>query len=99
MAAAHGKEVLLVDINGGADEGRAGAGSCNKGIEDGPPSRSRRRRRLIGTGNEPGLRSPLADSVMLAAYAELERRGHRALWGVFGYGSDGELTWMRWSWR
>ena len=46
----------------------------------------------LAQGNEPGLRSPLADSVMLAAYAELERRGHRALWGVFGYGSDGELT-------
>jgi hypothetical protein len=29
---------------------------------------------------------------MLAAYAELERRGHRTLWAVFGYGSDGELT-------
>ena len=28
---------------------------------------------------------------MLAA-CELERRGHRALWAVFGYGSDGELT-------
>ena len=29
---------------------------------------------------------------MLAAYAELERRGHRTLWAVLGYGSDGELT-------
>jgi hypothetical protein len=29
---------------------------------------------------------------MLAAFAELAERGRRTLWGVFGYGSDGELT-------
>jgi hypothetical protein len=29
---------------------------------------------------------------MLAAFTEMERRGHTTLWGVFGYGSDGELT-------
>jgi hypothetical protein len=29
---------------------------------------------------------------MLAAFAELAARGSRTLWGVFGYGSDGELT-------
>src|SRR6266508_1402733 len=33
-----------------------------------------------------------AESIMLAAFAELAARGHRTLWGVFGYGSDGELT-------
>ena len=92
MAAAHGKEVLLVDINGGADEVVQGLEVAIKelrtdlvlGLDVGGDS--------LAQGNEPGLRSPLADSVMLAAYAELERRGHRALWGVFGYGSDGELT-------
>src|SRR3990172_7350248 len=46
----------------------------------------------LAQGYEPGLRSPLADSIMLAAFAELEQRGQRALWGVFGYGSDGELS-------
>src|SRR6185503_9378256 len=46
----------------------------------------------LAEGSEPGLRSPLADAIMLAACAELERRGRSALWGVFGYGSDGELT-------
>ena len=46
----------------------------------------------MAQGHEPGLRSPLADSIMLAAFAELEQRGHRAVWGVFGYGSDGELN-------
>ena len=29
---------------------------------------------------------------MLAAFTELERKGPPAIWGVFGYGSDGELT-------
>ena len=29
---------------------------------------------------------------MLAAFVELEKRGYRVLWGVFGYGSDGELS-------
>jgi hypothetical protein len=92
MAAAQGKEVLLVDIKGGADEVVQGLEVAIKelrtdlvlGLDVGGDS--------LAQGNEPGLRSPLADSVMLAAYAELERRGHRALWGVFGYGSDGELT-------
>ena len=46
----------------------------------------------LAQGHEPGLRSPLADSIMLAAFAELAKRGRRTLWGVFGYGSDGELT-------
>jgi hypothetical protein len=85
-------EVLLVDINGGADGVVQGLEVAIKelrtdlllGLDVGGDS--------LAQGNEPGLRSPLADSVMLAAYAELERRGHRALWGVFGYGSDGELT-------
>jgi hypothetical protein len=29
---------------------------------------------------------------MLAAFVELEKKGIPVLWGVFGYGSDGELT-------
>lgn len=92
MAAVHGKEVLLVDINGGVDEVVQGLEVAIKelktdllvGLDVGGDS--------LAQGQEPGLRSPLADSVMLAAYAELERRGHRTLWAVFGYGSDGELT-------
>jgi hypothetical protein len=92
MAAVHGKEVLLVDINGGVDgvvQGLEAAITELKtdllvGLDVGGDS--------LAQGGEPGLRSPLADSVMLGAYAELEKRGHRTLWAVFGYGSDGELT-------
>ncbi len=92
MAAAIGRDVLLVDINGGV-----------RGVVDGlePAIAQLKIDLLVGIdvggdslaqGHEPGLRSPLADSIMLAAFAELERRGRRTVWGVFGYGSDGELT-------
>ncbi|HKY08363.1 MAG TPA: DUF1152 domain-containing protein [Candidatus Binatia bacterium] len=92
MAAAIHREVLLVDINGGAAGVVSGLESALEhlgadlliGIDVGGDS--------LATGHEAGLRSPLADSIMLAAWEELARRGRRALWGVFGYGSDGELT-------
>jgi hypothetical protein len=92
MAAIHEAEILLVDINGGARGVVDGLEAALKelncdllvGLDVGGDS--------LAQGHEPGLRSPLADSIMLAAYAELAARGHRTLWGVFGYGSDGELT-------
>ncbi len=92
MAAAIEREVLLVDINGGVEGTVDGLTAAMQqlnadlliGIDVGSDSLAR--------GDEPGLRSPLADSIMLAAFVELERRGIRALWGMFGYGSDGELT-------
>jgi hypothetical protein len=92
MAAAQGKEILLIDINGGVKgvvegvEAALAEFNCDLlvGLDVGGDS--------LAQGGEPGLRSPLADSVMLAAYRELAERGRRTLWGVFGYGSDGELT-------
>ncbi len=92
MAATLEREILLVDISGGV-KGVAEAleaalrefkADLLVGIDVGGDS--------LAEGGEPMLRSPLADSVMLAAYSELEQRGQRTLWGVFGYGSDGELT-------
>jgi hypothetical protein len=92
MAAVIGEEVLLVDVNGGVNgvvEGLTAAMTQLNtdllvGIDVGGDS--------LAHGGEPGLRSPLADSIILAAFAELERRGRRVVWGVFGYGSDGELS-------
>lgn len=92
MAAFLAKEILLVDISGGVQGVVAGVERAIEelqtdllvGLDVGGDSLAR--------GTEPGLRSPLADSVMLAAFVELEKRGYRVLWGVFGYGSDGELT-------
>jgi len=46
----------------------------------------------LAHGHEPGLASPLCDSVMLAAAARLRRGGRPVLGGVFGVGCDGELT-------
>ena len=92
MAAAIGQDVLLIDINGGVKGVVDGLETAIEkldidllvGIDVGGDS--------LAQGTEPGLRSPLADSIMLAAFTELEKRGRRTLWGVFGYGSDGELT-------
>lgn len=92
MAALYGWEVLHVDINGGVAGALAGLEAASAalgtdlfvGIDVGGDS--------LAQGEEPGLRSPLADAIMLAAFTELERRGYPTLWGVFGYGSDGELT-------
>jgi len=92
MAAITRREVLLVDINGGVggvvDGMETAISSLGTdlliGLDVGGDS--------LAEGHEPGLRSPLADSIVLAAFAELEKRGYRTLWGVFGYGSDGELS-------
>jgi hypothetical protein len=92
MAQVIGREVLLVDINGGVNGVVAGLETAMKalgtdllvGLDVGGDS--------LAQGHETGLRSPLADSIMLAALAELEQRGQRTIWGVFGFGSDGELT-------
>lgn len=92
MSAYLGQEILLIDINGGvtgtvealeAALSKLGA-DLLVGIDVGGDS--------LAEGKEPGLRSPLADSIMLAAFAEMEQRGRRVIWGIFGYGSDGELT-------
>lgn len=92
MAAVIKQDVLLVDINGGVQGVIDGLEVAIKelhtdllvGLDVGGDS--------LAQGHEPGLRSPLADSIMLAAFAELAKRDHRTMWGVFGYGSDGELT-------
>lgn len=46
----------------------------------------------LAHGDEPGLASPLCDSVMLAAAARLGASGRDVLGGIFGVGCDGELT-------
>jgi len=92
MAAFLDREVLLIDINGGTKGAVDALESAVKefhtdlivGLDVGGDS--------LAEGSEAGLRSPLADSVMLAASVVLAQRGHATLWGVFGYGSDGELT-------
>ena len=47
---------------------------------------------VLARGDEPGLRSPLSDAIMLAAAGRLDHAGHSVLLGVFGIGCDAELT-------
>lgn len=86
-----GKETLLIDINYGSAAVAEGllhaAGELGAdliiGVDVGGD--------LLALGNEPGLMSPLADSIMTAAFARIEKR-MPAIMGLFGFGSDGELT-------
>ena len=47
---------------------------------------------VLAQGQEPGLRSPLCDAVMLAVAERLAGAEHRVLAGIFGIGCDAELT-------
>jgi hypothetical protein len=47
---------------------------------------------VLAHGDEPGLASPLCDSIMLAAAARMQRAGQAVLGADFGAGCDGELT-------
>jgi hypothetical protein len=46
----------------------------------------------LAHGDEPGLASPLCDSLLLAAAARLFKQRVPVLGGIFGVGCDGELT-------
>jgi hypothetical protein len=47
---------------------------------------------VLAQGDEPGLRSPLCDAIMLAAAARLAAGGTPVLLGIFGIGCDAELS-------
>jgi hypothetical protein len=47
---------------------------------------------VLARGDEPGLRSPLCDAMMLAAGGRLSASGQPVLLGIFGIGCDAELT-------
>lgn len=91
IAEIYGIETLLVDITKGIEGVVEGLGKAMKamgadllvGIDVGGDS--------LAFGDEKGLASPLADSIMIASLAELEKEFSTVL-GVFGYGSDGELS-------
>lgn len=86
-----GERTLLVDLSGGAQGVTEGLEEALRvlgadvlfGIDVGGDA--------VARGEEAGLASPLADSIMTAALAELSER-MPVVMGVFGFGSDGELT-------
>ncbi|MHB9286491.1 DUF1152 domain-containing protein [Halobacteriales archaeon Cl-PHB] len=89
VAAHFDEPVALVDISDGVRGTIAGLSTaCAEldvdlvvGVDAGGDALAR--------GSEPGLRSPIADAVAVAALAELDVP---AMLGVSGWGSDGELT-------
>jgi hypothetical protein len=91
MAALYDRDMLLVDLSQGVSGVVDGLRQAMHvldadlliGIDVGGDS--------LAAGHEPGLRSPLADAMMLAALHRLADE-FACLWGVFGYGSDAELT-------
>lgn len=91
IAALYDAETLLVDLSCGAPGVVAGLRATRRalgadllvGIDVGGDS--------LASGGEPGLRSPVADAIMLAAFHALAAE-LPCLWGVIGYGSDAELT-------
>jgi hypothetical protein len=92
MAELLGEPTLLVDPHGGpaaVADGLAGAAEALGAdavvlLDVGGD--------VLAHGDEPGLASPLADAVMLAAAPALRERGLTVLGAVFGAGCDGELT-------
>ena len=91
VAEVTGRETLLIDIHGGPGAVAKGIlGAARElgadlivGIDVGGD--------ILSRGGEPGLMSPLADSIMTAAFYLIEKE-LPAFLGLFGYGSDGELT-------
>ncbi|RBI59440.1 hypothetical protein DMJ13_22780 [halophilic archaeon] len=83
------ERVVLIDIAGGAQGVANGIDdACNKldidlviGTDAGGD--------VLAAGEEEGIKSPLTDAVMLSALAQLTTK---SCLGVYGYGSDGELT-------
>ncbi len=86
-----GEETLLIGIHGGPEAVARGILDASRkldadlivGIDVGGD--------MLARGDEPGLMSPLADSIMTAAFFLLDRE-IPTMMGLFGYGSDGELT-------
>jgi len=92
MAQFLGEPTVLVDVGDGAATVAAGLGKVATDlgcdlvvfIDVGGD--------VLANGDEPGLRSPLCDAVMLSAAARLGRLGTPVLAGLFGIGCDAELT-------
>jgi hypothetical protein len=92
MAAALGQQTVLIDVNQGPQT-----------VADGLATAAHKLDRdlivfvdvggdLLAQGDEPGLRSPLCDALMLAVASRLSDAGHPVLAAIFGVGCDAELT-------
>lgn len=93
MAEIYGNEVLLFDITRGVAGVIDGLLKAMKGLGADLVIGIDVGGDCIAFGHEEGLASPLADAIMTAALREIQiQKEFNAILGVFGYGSDGELT-------
>ncbi len=92
MAGFLGQPTVLIDIQGGPGAIADGLGAAAEGLGNDLFVFVDVGGDVLAHGDEPGLRSPLCDSIMLAVAARLQRAGHPVLVGIFGTGCDAELT-------
>ncbi len=92
MAEFLGRETILIDIDAGPRAVAASLEAASAALGSDLLVLIDVGGDVLAQGDEPGLRSPLCDAVMLAAGAALAERGNRILAGIFGIGCDAELT-------
>jgi hypothetical protein len=92
MARHLGEPVVLVDPNPGPAKVAAGLADAARRLSCDTLLLLDVGGDVLAHGDEAGLASPLADSVLLACAAHLPADGPAAVLGVFGAGCDGELT-------
>lgn len=92
MAALLDRPTVLIDVNPGARAVAASLASAVRSLERDLTVFVDVGGDVLAQGDEPGLRSPLCDALMLAAAGHLAAGGVPILLGVFGTGCDSELT-------
>jgi len=92
MAGVLGRPTVLVDPNGGPGGTAAGIAAAAQRLGCDLVVLLDVGGDVLAHGDEPGLASPLADAVVLAAAPALASGGLGVTGAVFGAGCDGELT-------
>jgi len=92
MSAFLRRETVLVTLEGGAPAIAAGLRTAIETLDSDLLVLIDVGGDVLAQGDEPGLRSPLCDAIMLAAGDRLAAAGVPVLLGIFGLGCDAELT-------
>ncbi len=92
MAGVLGERTLLIEIDEGAEAIAEGLADAAEQLDADLTVFVDVGGDVLARGDEPGLRSPLCDAVMLAAAGKMSAAGYPVLGGVFGIGCDGELS-------
>lgn len=89
IARHYDEDVLLIDIGGGAQGVAAGLDDACSQLDVDLAVGTDAGGDVLAAGDESGIKSPLTDAIMLSAHTHLEVD---TCLGMYGYGSDGELT-------